>query len=1835
MEEDIDWGFREEPEPVENAVNMKKGKINVRRSRENDTVNTPSLFAYIETCGNGNWQLDEQYQQIETTMYKMGEDGEMIENEKETDAPGKLIRYATTVDGRRTEVMIDSGASRDFISTDECRRLNLHPEKSNIKMRVKLADGSTLNSGETAVVPIRIGEYIEARRLHVLPMRGLRIVLGMPWLKQRGVVANFGTGVLEFRRDGTRHVFTPQQQYSINEEHMDLVDHVTMMESVQAGDTVYVAQVLSKEAAENREEESLISTILEDGSVLYLDHVESAKTEESRTQAEIAEEAFRETIKVDELLDKEKYEAVLEIIKEFPEVATPMTELPPIRKIGSAPPVVMEIKEVPGAVPQWRRVNERMPLAHVQEMKKQIEELTQKGYIRPSNSPYGAPVLFAPKKDGGLRMCLDYRQLNAQTIKDKYPLPRDLDCFDQFRGANWITALDCLNGYYVVPIHEDSIHKTAIRTQLGSFEWLVMPFGLTNAPSVYQRMIESILGEYIADFVMVFLDDIAIYTKGDEKLHMEHIRKVLSALGKHKLKIKLSKCAFFRKEVSYLGHVVSGETVKPDEKKIQTIRDWKEPQTNKELQSFIGLANYYHRMIERYAEISAPLTDIMAKTWGKSNRDEYWTKRHTAAFKKLQQALCSEPLILHLPDISKGFIVNTDASLRALGGVLMQEGEEPGERRVVAYCSKKFSDTERNWPTHERELFAFVYAFRKWKHYLIGTTVKIESDHKPLTWLKTQKTLTAKQARWLERLEEFDWEIQYIPGKDMVVSDAISRKDEEVNVLQEDLQEQKRSGYHRHGTSDMFGWFPYVDKHGRRRQRFGISHQEITESNNDYNVETHRVPRTTMSDDRENGRRDSTNALPAHQPEEPEVSSTIRPRDEMPPQLEEELRMLADATPRKGDLMTYLFYHVDASNEHAQRPGQYLSYMAKEQPYLHSTLDAMVVDGEEDETELLASVQDESNATQSSKRKRWEDLIYPHNNSTSMSTWTSLADWAERLKVAYSNDEFSRRTLRGEGTDSNYFADRGFIFTQSPATEFPVVWVPSTKYSTRLIHDIIQEFHSVPLAGHLSKDKTLEKLQRYWKWDRMVESVERFIENCLPCKKSKRRVTARANNNVPYPIPDMPWEVVAMDAKPINRAAPTKRGNTGVWIFICKLTRRAHIVPIDVRKGEMDSRKLAEIYMDHVVRHHGVPKRIISDQDPLIMARFWKELHNIIGTKLNLATTHHAVTDGGSERYIQTITGMLRAFAHENPESWDNYVSAVEFAYNDSVHPYTGYTPFQLDMGRDPNTPMSILMHGVIQRPALYHGDDIRIDASEFMRRWSMNIHWAKQHLKSRQIVQHTQLQRRSTIPATFYPGDYALVETNKLKPKAMEERYTGPYKILSRAGENTYEVDYGSANNNPIVNVSRMRSYGENAVRNTTERPDDEVDPLLNPSPLASKLPCRTCEQLGRNVSKCIERGHTARNRGNQPPPSRFPLPNLEQRRTHLMIGDVRNHQVTYNKDNGVAEVELLVTTTHYTTMPQWLSAKRLIQVVPEVNWKIILSYVKGQEIKDVSPYLSTPAMHYRGKNQTALVTGKNSKGEYELIYADGHVELVPTLTLQQGVSANERLAWIGETRRPNKQNAYVALDVCSGTKSFQKALHQIIPNAKVYTLDIDCETNPTFCADIRYWKPPENLKPGTVTVLWLSPPCDQYSRAKTTGERDLKTADEVAKACLELIDTLKPKHWILENPTGLLRTRPFMKRYLKYLKPCTYCKYDSPEDVFDYRKETDIFTNIEVSLQHCRLCPCKYKQDKGCHPRTAQRGPSHGGTPGCSKEVLHRVPKLLIQTLLTAASMKTTEGV
>ena len=536
---------------------------------------------------------------------------------RETSPPKKneLLKYKGLVNNKLVTVLVDCGATMDFVSqsvANTLQGLKLHPAKTPIN--VALANGNTIKTKmEARNVVLQLGEHMETRTLHVLPMENIQIVLGKPWLHDAMPVIDWRAHIMEIVSYGKRHVIHPTAQLAI-EENFNIIQHNQFAQ--EDNQLVAFVTATSPEAMDDLPENA-DALPLDNNLHAYICNLDSvSKVESNETPAAYAERTFKHFFKPGDSgkqsFPQDCYDGLLGHLKKNPELVTPMDPGKPItRKIGTAPPVEMEIREEKGSVPQCKQPYRMSPL-ELKELRKQLDHLLKAGYIRPSRSPYGAPVLFAPKKNGALRLCLDYRALNAQTIKDKYPLPRDTDCFDQFVGANYFTTIDNLNGYWVVPIAENSIHKTAIRTPLGSFEWLVMPFGLTNAPSVYQRMIEGILEEFRTEFVMVFIDDICIYTKGDAKQHLEHVKKVLDALQKHHIKIKLEKCHFFMTEVEYLGHIVNGKELKPDPAKIKAIQEWPEPETAQQIQQFVGLVGYYQRMIHNFAKIAAPLTDVMA-----------------------------------------------------------------------------------------------------------------------------------------------------------------------------------------------------------------------------------------------------------------------------------------------------------------------------------------------------------------------------------------------------------------------------------------------------------------------------------------------------------------------------------------------------------------------------------------------------------------------------------------------------------------------------------------------------------------------------------------------------------------------------------------------------------------------------------------------------------------------------------------------------------------------------------------------------------------------------------------------------------------------------------------------------------------------------------------------------------------------------------------------------------------------------------------------------------------------------------------------------------------------
>lgn len=444
------------------------------------------------------------------------------------------------------------------------------------------------------------------------------------------------------------------------------------------------------------------------------------------------------------------------VVSEFSDVFQEIPELPPRRVVDFC------IELIPGTLPISISPY-RMAPVELKELEVQIDGLLEQGFIRRSTSPWGAPVLFVKKKDNSLRLCVDYRQLNRVTIKNRYPLPRIDDLFDQLKEATVFSKIDLRSGYHQLRVREEDIPKTTFLTRYGLYEFVVMPFGLTNAPAVFMDLMNRVFNPFLDKFVVVFVDDILIYSKSRED-HEKHLSIVLQTLRDNKLYAKFEKCDFWKDEVKFLCHVVSKDGISVDPSKVEAVMNWKQPTTVTEIRSFLDLAGYYRRFIQDFSSITSAMTKLTRK-----GVPFVWTTECEEAFNKLKTRLTTGP-VLTTPSSEGGLVIYSDASHQGLGCVLMQDG------KVVAYGSGQLKVHEKNYPTHDLELAAVVFALKLWRHYLYGEKFELFSDHKSLKYLFSQKKLNMRQRRWMELIKDYDFTLEYHPGKANVVADALSRQ---------------------------------------------------------------------------------------------------------------------------------------------------------------------------------------------------------------------------------------------------------------------------------------------------------------------------------------------------------------------------------------------------------------------------------------------------------------------------------------------------------------------------------------------------------------------------------------------------------------------------------------------------------------------------------------------------------------------------------------------------------------------------------------------------------------------------------------------------------------------------------------------------------------------------------------------------------------------------------------------------------------------------------------------------------------------------------------------------
>ncbi|KAL0551316.1 hypothetical protein IC582_010402 [Cucumis melo] len=595
-------------------------------------------------------------------------------NRTEAEKAGTVVTGTLPVLGHYALVLFDSGSSHSFISSAFVSHARLEVEPLHHVLSVSTPSGECMLSKEKVkACQIEIAGHVIGVTLIVLDMLDFDVILGMDWLAANHASIDCS------RKEVT---FNPPSMASFK---------------FKGGGSKSLPQVISAIRA---------SKLLSQGTWGILASVV-------------------DTREADVSLSSEP------VVRDYPDVfPEELPGLPPHREVEFA------IELEPGTVP-ISRAPYRMAPAELKELKVQLQELLDKGFIRPSVSPWGAPVLFVKKKDGSMRLCIDYRELNKVTVKNRYPLPRIDDLFDQLQGATVFSKIDLRSGYHQLRIKDEDVPKTAFRSRYGHYEFIVMSFGLTNAPEVFMDLMNRVFREFLDTFVIVFIDDILIYSKTEAE-HEEHLRMVLQTLRDNKLYAKFSKCEFWLKQVSFLGHVVSKAGVSVDPAKIEAVTGWTRPSTVSEVRSFLGLAGYYRRACED-------------------------------SFQTLKQKLVTAP-VLTVPDGSGNFVIYSDASKKGLGCVLMQQG------KVVAYASRQLKSHEQNYPTHDLELAAVVFALKIWRHYLYGEKIQIFTDHKSLKYFFTQKELNMRQRRWLELVKDYDIEILYHPGKANVVADALSRK---------------------------------------------------------------------------------------------------------------------------------------------------------------------------------------------------------------------------------------------------------------------------------------------------------------------------------------------------------------------------------------------------------------------------------------------------------------------------------------------------------------------------------------------------------------------------------------------------------------------------------------------------------------------------------------------------------------------------------------------------------------------------------------------------------------------------------------------------------------------------------------------------------------------------------------------------------------------------------------------------------------------------------------------------------------------------------------------------
>ncbi|MCG8096512.1 MAG: DDE-type integrase/transposase/recombinase [Candidatus Thiodiazotropha endolucinida] len=817
--------------------------------------------------------------------------------------------------------------------------------------------------------------------------------------------------------------------------------------------------------------------------------------------------------------------------------------------------------------------------------------MLEQGTVEPSDSPWSAPICLVKKKDGSCRFCIDFRKLNSVTLKDAYPLPRIDDTLESLSGSLWFSTLDLASGYWQIRMSKTSKSKTAfVVPHRGLFHFNVMPFGLTNAPASFQRLMEKVLLNLTPNKCLCYLDDIIIVGKTFQEA-LENLKLVFHRLREANLKLKPKKCSLFQTKVTYLGHVVSEDGIACDPSKIEAIENWPAPTNKTEVRSALGLIGYYRKFIPQFAETAKPLTRLTRK-----NVKFAWDNECEKAFLSLKSTLTCAP-VLSFPREDGVFIVDTDASLWGIGGVLSQE--QDGIERVIAYASKTLNPAQQNYCTTKRELLAVVTFMRHFKHYLLGRKFIIRTDHAPLIWLKNFKEPEGLMARWISIIETFDYELRYRPGRQHKNADALSRKP-------------------------------------KRKCPNNSCHDCFPE------VESNKV----LGEDKD---------------DESDVKYSVKKTDPVQVTYGTFLPLNSSSSPAPG--------HND------------------KKPVSHSGT------GETQGTDwpfssLISPIIDTPN-------------VVGLNEPNWIPSWTpeelqqmQREDKSVKLILEYKLQNDSRPELPEEAKTDKTVKALWYQWESLCVKNCLLYreWVDSlgcTIYQL-VTPDVIQKvifdhLHSHVTAGHLGRDRTLESIRRRFYWPGVREDVERWIKSCDTCARVKPGPGRGKAALQQFKVSAI-MQCVAIDI--FGPLPISENGNEYIIVLGEYFSKwvEAWAVP------NHTAQTVADKLVCEFFTKYGCPQQIHTDQGREFQSELFRILCKNFGIKQTRTAPYRPNSDGLVERFNRTLKQMLRSFAVENPQNWDDYLPYILMAYRATQNKSTGCTPNLVFLNREISCPLDLMI---------------------------------------------------------------------------------------------------------------------------------------------------------------------------------------------------------------------------------------------------------------------------------------------------------------------------------------------------------------------------------------------------------------------------------------------------------------------------------------------------------------------------------------------------------------